>query len=176
MVDIYKLDVLSATLALHGTWEELPSSVVKHCWEHTALCNRMQRHSEYFQSFDAPHRTDLESFINRMVRTHALIEISQVLYLEDKNDCIEVITGGSIMERVIISNDTSEVADADYEVNPLPSVQQQLAAVPIVLGEFDMYCLHCNLQAQLSPLQRSVCLARTNNETQTSLDQYFSKM
>lgn len=173
--DIYRVDVLSAMLALQRIWKELPPSVMKNCWEHTGLCNSTYRITEDLHASNAPHRIGVESCVARLVPTHARIEISQLLNPEGENECVEEISDNSMVERVVVSNDPTELSDDDDEVIPLPSFEEQLASVALVKRMCETYNSHTNLLAQLGSLQRSVRLERAKNGTQTTMTDFFSK-
>lgn len=78
-----------------------------------------------FTLFEPPHQTALKSFINRVVPTHARIEILQMLIpKEGENECLNKIIEDSMVEHVIVRNESPDVADNDDDVNPLPSFEQ----------------------------------------------------
>lgn len=80
-----------------------------------------------------------------------------------------------MVEHIIFSHNSPEVAGEDDAINPLQSFEQQLAAFAIVKRMCETYNLYSNLPTQLGFLQRSVRLEQAYDETQTSLDQCFRK-
>lgn len=80
------LDVLPVMLALQEIWEHLISLVIINCWKHIYLCNGndalMEDITEDAYSGDSSHQEALQLCINRVVPTHARIEISQLLIPE----------------------------------------------------------------------------------------------
>lgn len=67
-----------------------------------------------------------------------------------------------------------EVADDDNEVIPLPFIEQQLATVALVKGMCETYNFCFDVQGQQISLQRSVCLERAKNGSQTDMTNSFS--
>lgn len=132
---IYKLDVLSAVLALQRVWEDLPLLVIKICREHAGLCNGNNAPTEHITedpySGDSSDQKTLQPCINCVVPTPAHIEISQFLNSEGESECVEVITEGAMVNHVIERNESPGVTDNDDEVISLLSFQQQLATVAL---------------------------------------------
>lgn len=97
---------------------------------------------------------------------------SLLLNPEEEDECGKEMTEDSMVKRVIVSHELSEVADDDDDVIPLPIFEQQLASVALVKRMCNTDNLRFILQSLLGSLQRSMCLELAKKGSQTTMTKF----
>eukprot|EP00171_Calliarthron_tuberculosum_P002433 IDg2433t1 len=176
VLDIYKVDILSAMLAFKRIWNALSSSSIANCWKHTGLLGTVAEAGGGV-SGHPDGRGDLQALLNQLVPTTSRISISDLLNLDGEDDCIQVATDSNLVEQVIDEgcDQTSEDYSDDNaeEAIPLPSFKKQLGALSLCKRMCEFYDVPDSFRGQLAKLQRVVRCERSNSAQQMTLDQFF---
>lgn len=171
--DIYKVDILSAMLALKRIWTALPPSGIFNCWVHTGLVTSLSTQSVQINfSTEAPEA--LTSTISTLVPTHSRMDISEILNPEGENDCIQEANDSNLTDFVVpVPQESEECAVEEDDVLPIPSFREQLHAIALCKRLCDAYDVPDSARGTLSALQGAIRSERSQMARQTTLDEFM---
>lgn len=178
VLNIYKVDILSAMRAFKRIWRSLPPSLIRNCWKHTGILpnrapewNRMEIRTlvgedidaiqEHVTNFSAPRqRNRLEMILNPEGEDEHIIQ--HVSDIQLVSNIMEYGAEGS-------SSEESE----DEEVVPL-CTKEVLRSVAVVKRFFESEeCPDRNLLRGLRSCQGRLRTQRSQQNHQTRIDDFF---
>lgn len=168
--EIYKVDVLSAMLAMKRIWDDLPQSSISNCWKHTGLLS-----PNNMPHTPAPERnneeTELMSVVQRLVPTPCRMRIEDLLHPTGEDDCIQVPDDGSLVEQVLATDEDEEIRSVEPdETISLPSIALQLRTIALCKRIGNEHGFSDVLRGPLLSLQRSLRFKQSNSAKQTTLE------
>ena len=78
--NIYKVDILTAISCVNKVWSEVPSSVIKNCWDHTGILlsgDNSSKRVAIDNLVDAGDESKLESQIISLVPVRERMSVSE---------------------------------------------------------------------------------------------------
>ena len=125
------MDILTAISWVNIVWSEVPSNVIKKCWDHTGILlsgDISSRRVAIDNIVDADDESELESHILSLVPVRAMMSVSELVNPEGEDDCLQGLDN-YLCDGV--SREEMENAGTSDDDLPLPGAKEQLRAIAL---------------------------------------------